>query len=151
VDQWESDIRRQAVLERVGNCVFVRIRGSVFSRDPEAALEPLWQRIEELRIGLPGSIAAHQESPEPELDPILDEPSEVGQPEQSVTTVVQATSGQPAVDGAGVLTSEQQPDIVRLLATGKAVTIGRDGAVGAAEAPPIGAGGDAAGAAATES
>ncbi|MEH0972202.1 AAA domain-containing protein [Micromonospora sp. CPCC 205546] len=49
-DQWESDMRRQAVLERVGNCVFVRIRGSVFSRDPEAALEPLWERIAELGI-----------------------------------------------------------------------------------------------------
>ncbi|MEU1751154.1 AAA domain-containing protein [Micromonospora matsumotoense] len=51
-EQWESDMRRQAVLERVGNCVFVRIRGSVFSRDPEAALAPLWQRIEELGIGV---------------------------------------------------------------------------------------------------
>ncbi|WKU04355.1 AAA domain-containing protein [Micromonospora sp. HUAS LYJ1] len=50
-EQWESDMRRQAVLERVGNCVFVRIRGSVFSRDPEAALTPLWQRVEELGIG----------------------------------------------------------------------------------------------------
>ncbi|GGR73265.1 hypothetical protein GCM10010169_16600 [Micromonospora fulviviridis] len=49
-DQWESDMRRQTVLERVGNCVFVRIRGSVFSRDPDAALEPLWQRIDELGI-----------------------------------------------------------------------------------------------------
>ncbi|PWU59464.1 DNA helicase [Micromonospora globispora] len=49
-DQWESDMRRQAVLERVGNCVFVRIRGSVFSRDPVAALEPLWQRIDELGV-----------------------------------------------------------------------------------------------------
>lgn len=47
-DQWEADIRRQALLERVGNCVFVRIRGSVFSRDPEKAMEPLWQRIDEL-------------------------------------------------------------------------------------------------------
>ncbi|MET8310928.1 AAA domain-containing protein [Micromonospora sp. NPDC005173] len=49
-EQWESDMRRQAVLERVGNCVFVRIRGSVFSRDPEAAMEPLWQRIDEVGI-----------------------------------------------------------------------------------------------------
>ncbi|MFI5485651.1 AAA domain-containing protein [Micromonospora echinaurantiaca] len=49
-EQWESDMRRQAVLERVGNCVFVRIRGSVFSRDPEVALEPLWQRIDELGV-----------------------------------------------------------------------------------------------------
>ncbi|ASW54751.1 AAA domain-containing protein [Plantactinospora sp. KBS50] len=49
-DVWESDMRRQTVLERVGNCVFVRIRESVFSRDPEAALEPLWQRMDELGI-----------------------------------------------------------------------------------------------------
>ena len=48
--QWESDMRRQAVLERVGNCVFVRIRGSIFAREPEAALRPLWQRIEELNV-----------------------------------------------------------------------------------------------------
>lgn len=47
-DQWEADIRRQALLERVGNCVFIRIRGSVFSRDPEKAMEALWRRIDEL-------------------------------------------------------------------------------------------------------
>ncbi|MBB4739200.1 very-short-patch-repair endonuclease [Actinoplanes octamycinicus] len=49
-DRWESDMRRQAVLERVGNCVFVRIRGSVFAREPEAAMRPVWQRIAELEI-----------------------------------------------------------------------------------------------------
>lgn len=49
-EQWESDMRRQAVLERVGNCVFVRIRGSVFAREPEAAMRPVWQRIAELEI-----------------------------------------------------------------------------------------------------
>ncbi|MEU4239709.1 arginase family protein [Actinoplanes sp. NPDC026619] len=49
-EQWESDMRRQAVLERVGNCVFVRIRGSIFAREPEAAMRPVWQRIEELEI-----------------------------------------------------------------------------------------------------
>lgn len=52
-EQWESDMRRQAVLERVGNCVFVRIRGSIFAREPEAALRPVWQRIEELGIVVP--------------------------------------------------------------------------------------------------
>jgi arginase family enzyme/very-short-patch-repair endonuclease len=52
-EQWESDMRRQAVLERVGNCVFVRIRGSIFAREPEAALRPVWQRIEELGIMAP--------------------------------------------------------------------------------------------------
>ncbi len=49
-ERWESDMRRQAVLERVGNCVFVRIRGSVFAREPEAAMRPVWQRITELEI-----------------------------------------------------------------------------------------------------
>jgi arginase family enzyme/very-short-patch-repair endonuclease len=49
-EQWESDMRRQAVLERVGNCVFVRIRGSIFARAPEVAMWPVWQRIEELSI-----------------------------------------------------------------------------------------------------
>ena len=49
-EQWESDMRRQAVLERVGNCAFVRIRGSIFAREPEAAMRPVWQRIEELTI-----------------------------------------------------------------------------------------------------
>ncbi|MEU4694289.1 AAA domain-containing protein [Actinoplanes sp. NPDC023714] len=49
-ERWESDMRRQSVLERVGNCVFVRIRGSVFAREPEAAMRPLWQRIAELEI-----------------------------------------------------------------------------------------------------
>ncbi|BBH66304.1 very short patch repair endonuclease [Actinoplanes sp. OR16] len=49
-ERWESDMRRQSVLERVGNCVFVRIRGSVFAREPEAAMRPLWQRLDELEI-----------------------------------------------------------------------------------------------------
>jgi very-short-patch-repair endonuclease len=49
-EQWESDMRRQAVLERVGNCVFVRIRGSIFAREPEAAMRPVWQRIADLQI-----------------------------------------------------------------------------------------------------
>ncbi|MBB4695035.1 arginase family protein [Paractinoplanes abujensis] len=52
-EQWESDMRRQAVLERVGNCVFVRIRGSIFAREPEAAMAPVWQRIAELGITPP--------------------------------------------------------------------------------------------------
>ncbi|GAA2678848.1 AAA domain-containing protein [Actinoplanes palleronii] len=49
-EQWQSDMSRQSVLERVGNCVFVRIRGSVFAREPEAAMRPVWQRIAELEI-----------------------------------------------------------------------------------------------------
>lgn len=44
-----EDAARQRELERVG-WTFVRIRGSRFFRDPEAALQPLWQRLEEMDI-----------------------------------------------------------------------------------------------------
>lgn len=46
------DLRRQAVLERVGRCSFVRVRASRFARDPEQALAPVWQRAEELGLVL---------------------------------------------------------------------------------------------------
>ncbi|WP_331716885.1 sigma-70 family RNA polymerase sigma factor [Micromonospora echinaurantiaca] len=87
-DQWESDMRRQAVLERVGNCVFVRIRGSVFSRDPEAALEPLWQRIEELGVTVPPDPPAPPTPPVPPVPPVPSAPNG--------GTVVAARSDTPA-------------------------------------------------------
>ncbi|WP_173078844.1 AAA domain-containing protein [Phytohabitans rumicis] len=49
-EAFAQDLRRQAILERVGNCVFVRLRASVFHRDPEAALRPVWERADELGI-----------------------------------------------------------------------------------------------------
>jgi very-short-patch-repair endonuclease len=48
-DRWYADRARQEVLERAG-WTFCRIRGSAFFRDPDAALEPLWERLDELRI-----------------------------------------------------------------------------------------------------
>ena len=48
-DVWHRDRARQQVLERA-NWTFERIRGSAFYRDPEAALEPLWLRLQELGI-----------------------------------------------------------------------------------------------------
>jgi len=48
-DAWHQDRARQQVLERAG-WTFERIRGSAFYRDPDAALEPLWQRLTELGI-----------------------------------------------------------------------------------------------------
>ena len=44
-----EDTARQAVLERLG-WEFVRIRGSAFYRDPEAALRRVFDRLEELGI-----------------------------------------------------------------------------------------------------
>lgn len=86
-DQWESDMRRQAILERVGNCVFVRIRGSVFSRDPDAALQPLWQRIDELGITAPSAADRDAVASEPAVpaqaapEPAVPEPSSTPVPE----------------------------------------------------------------------
>ncbi|WP_239133399.1 AAA domain-containing protein [Rugosimonospora africana] len=44
------DLRRQAILERVGNARFVRIRSSVFHRDPDVALAPVFQRATDLGL-----------------------------------------------------------------------------------------------------
>lgn len=49
-EAFAHDLRRQAVLERVGNCVFVRLRASVFGRDPDAAMRPVWERADQLGI-----------------------------------------------------------------------------------------------------
>ncbi|EGL83897.1 hypothetical protein CathTA2_0543 [Caldalkalibacillus thermarum TA2.A1] len=49
LDQWEADIERQRVLERVG-WTFWRVRGSDFYLDPEKALEPLWKKLDEMGI-----------------------------------------------------------------------------------------------------
>jgi len=48
-DRWEHDRNRQSVLERAG-WTFVRIRGSAFYHNRQRALEPLWERLEELGI-----------------------------------------------------------------------------------------------------
>ncbi|MEJ3749553.1 AAA domain-containing protein [Actinomycetes bacterium KLBMP 9797] len=49
-EAFAQELRRQAILERVGDCVFVRVRASVFHRDPDAALRPVLDRAEELGI-----------------------------------------------------------------------------------------------------
>lgn len=48
-DVWHKDRARQQVLERA-SWTFERIRGSALYRDPDTALLPLWQRLEDLRI-----------------------------------------------------------------------------------------------------
>ncbi|WP_239308325.1 MULTISPECIES: AAA domain-containing protein [unclassified Frankia] len=48
-EQWETDLRRQRVLERQG-WKFWRVRGSAYFRDPVAALASLWERLDELGI-----------------------------------------------------------------------------------------------------
>ncbi|MBW8879480.1 MAG: AAA family ATPase [Acidobacteria bacterium] len=48
-EQLDRDLERQAILERLG-WAFVRIRGSLFFRDPDAAMAPLWSRLNQLGI-----------------------------------------------------------------------------------------------------
>lgn len=48
-DRWHEDQRRQATLERLG-WRFFRIRASTFYRNPQLALAPLWERLEEVNI-----------------------------------------------------------------------------------------------------
>jgi len=52
-EKLEEDMERQAILERLG-WIFVRIRGSVFFRDPDEAMEPVLDRIEEMGIDRAG-------------------------------------------------------------------------------------------------
>ena len=48
-DVWHRDRARQEVLERAG-WTFERIRGSSFYRDPETAMQPVWQHLSDLGI-----------------------------------------------------------------------------------------------------
>jgi very-short-patch-repair endonuclease len=45
----QADMQRQAILERLG-WVFVRIRGSVFFRDPDTAMVPVFAKLQQLGI-----------------------------------------------------------------------------------------------------
>lgn len=49
IDQLQQDLNRQAILERLG-LKFERIRGSVYFRDEERALKPVFARLESLGI-----------------------------------------------------------------------------------------------------
>jgi len=54
IEKLADDIERQAILERVGKWQFARIRGSAFYRDPDKAMEPLFNRLEEIGISKEG-------------------------------------------------------------------------------------------------
>jgi very-short-patch-repair endonuclease len=60
-ERLRENMERQAILERLG-WKFVRVRGSLFFRDPERALAPIFRRLEELGIR-PESPAATAETP----------------------------------------------------------------------------------------
>jgi very-short-patch-repair endonuclease len=48
-EKLQEDLERQAILERLG-WRFARIRGNVFFRDPDRAMQPVFRRLDELEI-----------------------------------------------------------------------------------------------------
>jgi very-short-patch-repair endonuclease len=61
-EKLQEDMERQAVLERLG-WQFVRIRGSIFFRDEDRALRPLFQRLNELGIAADMKVSPTSSSP----------------------------------------------------------------------------------------
>jgi very-short-patch-repair endonuclease len=55
-EQLQDDLERQAILERLG-WVFVRIRGSLFFRDADAAIAPVFAKLEHLDIEALGPVS----------------------------------------------------------------------------------------------
>jgi very-short-patch-repair endonuclease len=49
LEKLAEDMERQAVLERLG-WIFARIRGSVFFRDPDRAMKPVFEKLRDLEI-----------------------------------------------------------------------------------------------------
>ncbi|PRZ08595.1 uncharacterized protein DUF559 [Isoptericola sp. CG 20/1183] len=47
-DKWDEDVRRQRVLERLG-WSFWRVRASAYYLDPDAAMQPLWERLDGMK------------------------------------------------------------------------------------------------------
>jgi very-short-patch-repair endonuclease len=55
LEKLADDIARQTVLERLG-WQFVRIRGSAFYREPDAAMKPVFDRLREMEIPTDGQL-----------------------------------------------------------------------------------------------
>ncbi len=66
-EQLQHDLERQSILERLG-WVFIRIRGSVFFRDPDTAMAPVFTRLDHLGIE---PLGAASQSPPPVETPLL--------------------------------------------------------------------------------
>ena len=62
IDQYDSDIRRQRVLERLG-WTFWRVRASQYYLDPGAAMKGLWQRLEALDSAAAWSVSQPNVTP----------------------------------------------------------------------------------------
>lgn len=107
--EWDRDRARQQVLERAG-WTFERIRGSAFYRDPDLAMEPVWERLEAL--GIP--VGEWRSAPVSDVPAASDIPAASGatdaggsvEPEPSVAVPpgdgVQQATGHPEGGGRGI-------------------------------------------------
>ena len=92
-DSLGDDIARQAVLERLG-WEFVRIRGSAFYRDPEAALRRVFDRLAELGIA-------------PGILPV--EPVEEAAAAKSLVEELQEMTGRPVIPATPSASGADEP------------------------------------------
>jgi hypothetical protein len=67
-EKLQEDLERQAILERLG-WTFVRIRGSLFFRDEDRALQPVFRRLQELNI-TPQLVTGPAATPQPQSDAV---------------------------------------------------------------------------------
>jgi very-short-patch-repair endonuclease len=95
-----EDTARQAVLERLG-WEFVRIRGSAFYRDPDAALRRVFDRLEELGIKPAG--------PEPEPVPL---PVDAAPPKSLIEELEDLLSRPPALPPPPVAVVAAEGEVV---------------------------------------
>lgn len=65
-EKLQEDLERQAILERLG-WTFVRIRGSLFFRDEDRALQPVFRRLQELNI-TPELVTGSTPASQPQAD-----------------------------------------------------------------------------------
>lgn len=72
IEKLEEDMARQAILERLG-WTFVRIRGSQFFRNPDLAMKPVFERLNELGITPVFDAEAEQQEDNNELGQELKE------------------------------------------------------------------------------
>ena len=62
IEKLEEDMARQAILERLG-WRFVRIRGSLFFRNPDQAMQPVFERLQKLDIPPEGQLTTTEVQP----------------------------------------------------------------------------------------
>ncbi|WP_146778855.1 AAA domain-containing protein [Actinomadura craniellae] len=101
-DQWEDDLRRQSVLERMG-WRFWRVRGSVFYRDPASAMDSLWPLLTSMGI-----------TPGPEPEPDTPDLPEMPIPVPAVLTEPAPTATPAPAQEPAASSSRNDPDLERV-------------------------------------